>query len=270
MDIPSYIASGILEAYVLGEVSPEEAREVACLTEIYPELKAELEALQQGMEGFARQFDQAPPAALKGRIMTALDEEAKSTEARIPPVSSNTPLISEEEEKRKAGIPLYLQIAAAVGVLLLGIWLGNQLNSPELETLNQQVAELSTQQESLEKKLSSQSQELALLADPANQLIELAPQPIAGNATVRVLWQPDAKSTFLVNSTLPDLKDDQDYQLWALVDGTPVDLGVLPRRGEGLTQMASIENPDAFAITLEPKGGSKVPTLTQLMVIGEV
>ncbi len=44
MNISAYIDSGILEEYALGIVSPQEKQEVECLTQVYPELKAELEA----------------------------------------------------------------------------------------------------------------------------------------------------------------------------------------------------------------------------------
>jgi anti-sigma-K factor RskA len=36
-----------------------------------------------------------------------------------------------------------------------------------------------------------------------------------------------------------------------------------------LQKMKSVENPQAFAVTLEPKGGSAVPTLNQMFVMGK-
>jgi hypothetical protein len=58
------------------------------------------------------------------------------------------------------------------------------------------------------------------------------------------------------------LKDKQ-YQLWAIVSGKPVSLGVLDSSNtmqEGLP----VSNPQAFAITLEPSGGSINPTMDQM------
>jgi anti-sigma-K factor RskA len=65
---------------------------------------------------------------------------------------------------------------------------------------------------------------------------------------------------------------DHQYQLWALVDGKPVDLGVFDMRdGEvGLKNMKPIGVAQTFAVTLEPRGGSVSPTLEKLMVIGNI
>ena len=42
MNINDYISSGILEQYVLGDISPQEKKEVECMSHIYPELQEEL------------------------------------------------------------------------------------------------------------------------------------------------------------------------------------------------------------------------------------
>jgi hypothetical protein len=39
---------------------------------------------------------------------------------------------------------------------------------------------------------------------------------------------------------------------------------------EGLQDVPYIEHPQAFAVTLEPKGGSQAPTLDQMYVVGAV
>jgi anti-sigma-K factor RskA len=62
------------------------------------------------------------------------------------------------------------------------------------------------------------------------------------------------------------------YQLWALVGGKPVDLGVFDSGADTLTnikEMKSLASADAFAVTLEPRGGSVNPTMDQMMVIGK-
>ncbi len=68
---------------------------------------------------------------------------------------------------------------------------------------------------------------------------------------------------------LPTPPTDKQYQLWALVDGKPVDAGMITDL-EDLQAMKEMPEAQAFAITLEPKGGSVNPTLEQLYVIGNV
>jgi anti-sigma-K factor RskA len=71
---------------------------------------------------------------------------------------------------------------------------------------------------------------------------------------------------------MPSNDADHQYQLWALVNGKPVDLGVFDANGklEGLQVMKNIGEAQTFAVTLEPKGGSISPTMSQLMVMGNI
>ena len=55
----------------------------------------------------------------------------------------------------------------------------------------------------------------------------------------------------------------------AFKDGKPIDAGVFDINGK-LQRMNNIEGADAFAVTLEPKGGSVGPTMDQLYLVGGV
>ena len=70
---------------------------------------------------------------------------------------------------------------------------------------------------------------------------------------------------------LPQPPTDKQYQLWAIVNDQPVDLGVfdLDSTRTGILQLEQGQ-PQAFAITLEPRGGSAQPTLDQMYVSGGV
>ena len=72
-------------------------------------------------------------------------------------------------------------------------------------------------------------------------------------------------------ASLPAPSEEQQYQLWAIVDGQPVDAGVFDiEKGNILQQLKTISNAQAFAVTLEKKGGSPTPTLAALFLIGNV
>ena len=56
-----------------------------------------------------------------------------------------------------------------------------------------------------------------------------------------------------------------------MVDGKPVDAGVFDlNAGPGMFKMKNIPRAQAFAITLEKKGGSPTPSLDKLYVLGKV
>ena len=73
-------------------------------------------------------------------------------------------------------------------------------------------------------------------------------------------------------TNLPPVPTGKQYQLWAIVDGTPVDMGVFDVSigPENFMEVQHIENPQAFAVTVENEGGSPTPTLEEMVVIGNV
>ena len=113
---------------------------------------------------------------------------------------------------------------------------------------------------------------IATLADPEREKIVLKGTPKYQEAIASVYWDPEKGQVALDASVLPELSEDEQYQLWALIGGEPVDMGLVEK---GLDQryvqeMKNTLQADAFAITIEPKGGKSAPTLEKLIVLGEV
>jgi anti-sigma-K factor RskA len=95
--------------------------------------------------------------------------------------------------------------------------------------------------------------------------------PASKDSHAVVFWNQNKKQVILAGIDLPKSPENKQYQLWALVDGVPVDAGVFDTKSShDLISMKSIEKSQAFAITLEPKGGSPTPHLEALCVIGNV
>ena len=66
---------------------------------------------------------------------------------------------------------------------------------------------------------------------------------------------------------LPTLPSDKDYQLWLIKNNTPVNAGIFSVSSQDdkffkIEQMADIseQSANAFAVTMEPKGGMPQPT----------
>jgi anti-sigma-K factor RskA len=85
-----------------------------------------------------------------------------------------------------------------------------------------------------------------------------------------LFWDTKTKDVYIMPNKLPKVEDDKQYQLWALVDGKPVDAGVLDPRCGSVCKMKNIPAAQAFAITLEKAGGSPTPTLSAMYVMGKV
>ena len=65
MNINDYIASGVLEMYVLGISSKEESEEVERMSIAHPEIKKEIEEISSTLEKQAQQNKIAPHPAIK-------------------------------------------------------------------------------------------------------------------------------------------------------------------------------------------------------------
>ena len=93
---------------------------------------------------------------------------------------------------------------------------------------------------------------------------------------MNVYWNKKDKSVLInyVAMDLPKTDAEHEYQLWAMVNGKPVSLGVFGKpdstSNEALLKMPAIQEAQAFAVTLEPMGGSVNPTMEKLTVMGGV
>jgi anti-sigma-K factor RskA len=75
---------------------------------------------------------------------------------------------------------------------------------------------------------------------------------------------PDGRG-YLVKSNLPELSSDDTYQLWGLIGGRAISLGLLGRSPNQVTfTSAGSRTPSALAITVEPAGGAVTPTGSML------
>lgn len=65
MNIQTYITSGILELYVLGSLSEQETKEVLHYATIYPEVRAEINAIERALRLYAMAQTAKPPVGVR-------------------------------------------------------------------------------------------------------------------------------------------------------------------------------------------------------------
>ena len=93
MDIKEYIASGILEQYVLGTISEQELLTVEQMAATYPEIKEEILSISYVFEKLAIENAIAPDETIKPFIMATIDfmERMESgEEPSFPPILNDT------------------------------------------------------------------------------------------------------------------------------------------------------------------------------------
>lgn len=268
MDIQAYIASGILETYVLGELPPSEAREVEAMAAEHPQIAEALQEAELALETFAMQTAVAPPPSLKASILDALPEEPEVAAPAAKLSTKHTPIR-----------PMYASwaVAASLGLALLSsiaaaiFFLRWQEAEEMLATVQEQNFQLAQNVRTLEQQTGDMRYELAVLANPAYQQIQMNGLDPAPEARAVVFWNAATAEVYLNPGSLPTPPQGKQYQLWAIVDGKPVDMGVFDTATrQAIQKMKATGKASAFAVTLEPKGGSPSPTLEQMYVLGEV
>jgi anti-sigma-K factor RskA len=257
---------------VLGITSLEETAEVEQLARQHPQVKAEIEAIRASFEAYVMQYEQMPPASLKKKIWHKLEQ--LNEEVATEDYNSKTRTLA-PQYTRTDYVKYMLAAVVTAFIVSLGInfYLFGQLNDTK-----QQLADANSRNQSLATSLqvnqTTQAQNLAeleVLRNPDNRPIFLGGQEPAPEAAVMVYWNKAQQQVHLAVHNLPAPSADQQYQLWAIVDGKPVDAGMLELQGKGpqLQKMKAIAKAEAFAITLEKKGGNPTPE-GKIYVLGKV
>ena len=243
MNLEEYILSGIIESYVLGLASEEERSEFEKMCKQYPEILQARIAFELSLEKEARQNAMEPPAYLKEKIFDLIQSTGKVVNMSYAPVKRNGWL--------KYAVAACLVLLA--GSLYWNISLYNKNKKLQSEFDNT-VASLNDMKNDIRILQQNPNVKMAAMTG-----LEASPQSFA-----TVYWDTTSKDVYLLINNLPRPASDKQYQLWALLDGKPIDAGMIDneyfiRQNKLLIRMKNMQGAQAFAITLENKGGSPTP-----------
>ena len=248
MNVKEYIASGVIESYVMGLLTDTERQEFENHCAQYPEIVTARTAFELALEEQLLADGKQPPVQLKQQIQERLS--SVSTE-------HDTEEIEEERPVRSMGIWKWLAAASLLLMAGAAYW---------AITSNQKYKDLQAENRDLQDSLQHLEAQLATLqpasGEPQSEFRMAAIKQ--GDAAATIYWDTLTKDVYLKINNMPAPASGKQYQLWALLpeDGAaPVDLGVFDLRQERtLIRMKNVRNAKAFAITLEPRGGVRTPT----------
>jgi len=287
LNTKEYIQSGVLELYAAGALNETEAHEVEAMAAAHPEVKAELSAIQDALISYSASFRRNPRPELRSAVLNRIDE--------VEGVSKSSDLSNQDPRKNSTGSNStqsealnYVKQPARFNYLMAAVWLflflniaGNvyfytKLNNTEAQLVGlvYESAKLRQEYEKIKFDMDKKSTDLKMVMNRSNKVVDMKGMEIAPQSFATVYWNPNTKQVMLNVNNLPMPPADKQYQLWALKDGKPIDAGVFDMKpgpaGEMHMMPINISDADAFAVTLENKGGSPVPTLTQLYVMGKI
>jgi len=254
VNIQEYISNGIVESYVLGLASAKERIEFEKMCTQYPEVVKARDDFEQAIEKQAMENAPVPPANVKEKIWPAIYQT---------PALNTSKIISMEPTTRSSSGLRWIAAASIILFLAAGYFAYNFYN---------QNKKLQNSNKDLEAKISEKDsllEEQKIINDPNVTVVSMVGTK-PGAPSANIYWDTTSANVFLVVKNMPKLASEKQYQLWALLEGKPIDLGLFDGgKDKIILKMNNVQKADAFAITIEEKGNKGGPNLEQLQSIGK-
>ena len=258
MDVKEFISSGVLELYAMGALSDAERKEVEKMCTSHKEAAEELRKVEDALNAYAQSNAIHPRPAVKSELM----EKIGSGNGRIVRFGGPHELTYK-----------YL-IAACIASLIISTFASVFFYQKWSEAEDRYVAVVN------EKNVMAQNlnmtkyefekinHDISVMRDPAITTYTLRATDSTKYYMAHVYWNKYTKQTFIDISDLPMPASGKQYQLWAIVGAQPYDAGVFEMTGTNeMQKVKPVQNVEAWAVTLEPQGGSASPTMDEMYLI---
>ena len=267
MELNEIISSGLLELYVLGMANEQETAQVLAMAKQYPEVAAEIAAIEAGLEEYAHANAVSPSSKVKENILAEINGASKNNTFSSP-------------GKVVSISPFWKYAAAASIILLIGSIILNYNYYNKYETANNERIAATKDKSDIEQQLLAQQQvndemknDMNVVQSRYSEPVALHGLPAAPDAAAKIFWMKNTGEVYIDPSNLPEAPSGMQYQLWAIVDGKPVDGGmIITTRKENtyrIQKMKSFGKAEAFAVTLETTGGNTTPK-GKMFVMGKM
>ena len=260
MEIKDIISSGLLELHALGMTNQSETAQVEQWMKQFPDVRNELDEIEKSIEKYAMIHAITPGAELKQKIATKINTSTadvnKSTTVKVVPISS-----------------FWKYAAAASVILLMGSAILNYVYYNKLEDAS--AALNNTQQElvTANDKLNNMNTDMSVVQNKFSKAVSLDGLPAAPDAAAKIFWMKNTGEVYIDPSNLPEAPEGKQYQLWGIVDGKPVDGGMIITTKKDnkyrIQKMKTFGKAEAFAVTLETTGGNPAP-MGEMYVMGKM
>lgn len=224
-------------AYVLDALNPEEAAAFRTHLAGCPACRQEVRELREAAARMGAAQSLRPPPGLRARVLAAADRTPQ--EPPTPSAEAHSPAAPHGHARRWNR----LLVAAAAAVLVVGgaVGVSRVLDDSDPGTPAEQVFQ----------------------AEDARTV----DQPTSNGGTLRVAVSPSRDEMAVDTSELPKLAGNRVYQMWTIDDDEAVvSVGVFDEPGE-TAAIALPEQGVTVALTIEPAGGSQLPTDAPIVAV---
>ena len=252
MDINSYIASGIIEMYVMDLCTPEEKQEMDLLRKQHPELNEAVIQFEKSLENNLLANATLPGEETDKKILESLHSLQ---------ITNGDKDIQQGKVKKMN----WLKLVAAASVLLL--LASAVFNYILLNKVNEEQALIGK-----EKQSPLPLSDYKILQQPT--ITPVAMYGVAPHSICRctMFWDKKTGKAYIMIHHLPLSSGDENYQLWAMVDGKPVSIGIINDKiRDRFIEVQNVpQDAIAFTVTLEKTGGASTPTVEETYLSGKI
>jgi anti-sigma-K factor RskA len=256
----------------MGMTSADESAQVITWMENYPEVKEEVNRIEESLQLYGESHAAAPRPAVKQRLLKSIGNL---------PSSVDTEQMKDPSTETKTVRLFESRIAAAAAVLLL---IGSVIFNLFLYNKNEKLlaSNLLLKDEnikagntiaSLNAEKNEMKQDMEIVQNRYATPVKLNGMEAAPDAVAKIFWMANTGDVYIDPSNLPDAPSGKQYQLWAIIDGKPVDGGMIVLNNNAdkyrIHKMKAFGKAQAFAVTLEDMGGHPQPE-GQMYVMGKL
>lgn len=246
--LQDFLDSGLLDKYITGETTNIENQTVESYIDKYPRIKEEYDLLQDQLELTARAQAVNPSHNVLDTVMQSV---------------TDSQVIQLQSRKR---IPYWMSVAASIAAIAFAttsyfLYNKNQVLVDENNTIAEEIFDLRSDIDNNNVLLNDVMKKLGKLDNPETQKYLIKGNDRAKDLKAVAYINTEEKSSLIDIVSLPELSDEQCYQMWAQMQDKMINLGILDSADRNLKAMPYIEDALSLSITIEPKGGNKNASL---------
>jgi anti-sigma-K factor RskA len=255
MNINEYISSGIIEMYVMGLCTSEEKTELELLRKQQPEVNAAILNFEKQLENNLLNNTALPNTQTDKKILESF-------------AAMQTPVVNMQQNSIATKKTNWYKFAAAAGlVLFLGSAIFNYTSYQKIKA----------QQTTIANNLKNTTPTLPesdykILTQPNITPVAMYGQGYHAICRCTMFWDKATGKAYMMIHHLVNSGSGKDYQLWAMVNGKPVSVGLVNDeiRGKFIELTNVPANATSFNVTLENAGGSKTVPSDDVYLSGKI
>ncbi len=243
--IKNFLDTDLLEKYLLETTSTEETLKVERYITMHPEVRNTYNELQENLEVYAKLHALETPEGLKDKVLYRIKQEGKAK-----------------------GKFFKYAIAASIAAFIfagssLFFYNQNQRLEDEKTMVTNQIKDLEMD---MKVQLEDLRNQYIVLNNPNTKKFQVMGNKKAKELKAVAYVNPVKQLSYINVHNLPQLPEDQCYQMWAEVNGKMVNLGII-KQFDNKEQLLALPYADHAVsyITIEQQGGNTTPTVQNIV-----